>query len=89
MDMLQDKRVLEIGPGGNAGVALKFLLAGAKQVVCLDKFYSKMELLLIPRNCSTFMEPRWRKPESYSSRSLFTSLFRNYPGGHFTFQIYA
>ncbi len=41
INMLQDKRVLEIGPGDNSGVALKFLLAGAKQVVCLDKFFSK------------------------------------------------
>jgi SAM-dependent methyltransferase len=41
--MLQDKRILEIGPGDNSGVAIKFLLAGAKQVVCLDKFFSKQD----------------------------------------------
>ncbi len=41
--MLNYKRVLEIGPGDNSGVALKFLLAGAKQVVCLDKFFSKQD----------------------------------------------
>lgn len=35
------KRVLEVGPGDNFGVALKFLIAGAAQVVCLDKFYSE------------------------------------------------
>jgi glycosyltransferase involved in cell wall biosynthesis/SAM-dependent methyltransferase len=40
---LQDKRVLEIGPGDNFGVAIKFLLAGAKQVVCLDKFFSRQD----------------------------------------------
>jgi len=39
-DMLPDKRILEIGPGDNVGVAIKFLVAGVKQVVCLDKFYS-------------------------------------------------
>lgn len=38
---LQDKNVLEVGPGDNLGVALKFLAAGAKQVVCIDKFFSK------------------------------------------------
>lgn len=41
IDMLRGKRILEIGPGDNVGVALKFLLAGAKRVVCLDKFFSK------------------------------------------------
>ena len=41
--MLEEKSVLEIGPGDNFGVALKFLIAGARQVVCLDKFYSKRD----------------------------------------------
>jgi len=39
--MLRNKRVLEIGPGDNFGVALKFLVAGAQKVVCLDKFFSQ------------------------------------------------
>lgn len=39
-DSLAGKRILEIGPGDNFGVALKFLSAGAARVVCLDKFYS-------------------------------------------------
>lgn len=43
LDSLKDKRVLELGPGDNFGVALKFLIAGAKQVVCLDRFYSKRD----------------------------------------------
>ncbi len=42
-EMLRDKRILEIGPGDNVGVALKFLAAGARQVVCLDKFFSKYD----------------------------------------------
>lgn len=37
------KRILEIGPGDNFGVALLFLAAGASQVVCLDKFYSERD----------------------------------------------
>ncbi len=37
---LEGKRILEIGFGDNLGVALKFLAAGAKQVVGIDKFYS-------------------------------------------------
>ena len=37
---LAGKRVLELGFGDNLGVALKFLSAGAEQVVCIDKFYS-------------------------------------------------
>lgn len=36
---LQGKRVLEIGPGDNYGVALKFLIAGASKVVCFDKYF--------------------------------------------------
>ncbi len=34
------KKILEIGPGDNLGVGLCFLLKGAKQVVCLDRFFS-------------------------------------------------
>ena len=40
-EALRDKRILEVGPGDNFGVALKFLAAGAAKVVCLDKFYSE------------------------------------------------
>jgi SAM-dependent methyltransferase len=39
-ETLGGRRILEIGPGDNFGVALKFLAAGAARVVCLDKFYS-------------------------------------------------
>ena len=42
-EMIRNKRILEIGPGSNMGVALKFLAAGAKQVTCVDKFYSKSD----------------------------------------------
>jgi len=40
-EALKGKRILEVGPGDNFGVALKFLAAGAAKVVCLDKFYSE------------------------------------------------
>ena len=40
-DDLKGRRILELGPGDNLGVALKFLAAGAASVVCLDRFYSK------------------------------------------------
>ena len=40
---LNAKRILELGPGDNLGVALKFLAAGAGSVVCLDRFYSKRD----------------------------------------------
>ena len=36
---LEGKRVLEVGPGDNLGVALKFLAAGAAQVVSIDRFF--------------------------------------------------
>ena len=54
-DMLREKRILEIGPGDNMGVALRFLLAGAKQVVCLDKFYSKRDT---EQHCKIYREMR-------------------------------
>lgn len=38
---IQGQRILEVGPGDNLGVALKFLVAGAEQVTCLDRFYAK------------------------------------------------
>jgi hypothetical protein len=37
------KRILEVGPGDNFGVALRFLVAGARLVVCLDRFYSERD----------------------------------------------
>jgi SAM-dependent methyltransferase len=37
---LEGKRVLEVGPGDNLGVALKFLAAGVAQVVSIDRFFS-------------------------------------------------
>ena len=38
---VEGKQILEIGPGDNLGVALKFLAAGAAQVVSIDKFLSR------------------------------------------------
>jgi SAM-dependent methyltransferase len=40
-EALHGKRILEVGPGDSFGVAVKFLVAGAAKVVCLDKFYSE------------------------------------------------
>jgi SAM-dependent methyltransferase len=40
---LVGKRILELGPGDNLGVALRFFAAGAGQVVCLDKLYSRRD----------------------------------------------
>jgi SAM-dependent methyltransferase len=42
-ETLANKTVLEIGPGDNVGVALRFLAAGAKRVVCIDKFVHYQE----------------------------------------------
>src|SRR5829696_3640052 len=40
-EAFRGSRILEVGPGDNFGVALKFLAGGAAKVVCLDKFYSE------------------------------------------------
>lgn len=44
MEQLRGMKIFELGFGDNVGVALKFIAAGAEQVVCLDKFYSKRNL---------------------------------------------
>lgn len=40
---IKGKKILEIGPGDNFGVALLFLAYGAKKVVLLDKYYAKRD----------------------------------------------
>jgi SAM-dependent methyltransferase len=67
--MLREKRVLEIGPGDNFGVALKFLVAGAKQVVCLDKFYSKRNT---GQQFKIYREMRTHLPDG--ERNIYDSL---------------
>jgi hypothetical protein len=42
-DWLQGKRILEIGPGDNLGVALLLAASGAAQVVCLDRFETRSD----------------------------------------------
>jgi len=43
-EALRGRRILEVGPGDNFGVALKFLASGATKVVSLDKFYSERNI---------------------------------------------
>jgi SAM-dependent methyltransferase len=43
-EALRGSRILEVGPGDNFGVALKFLASGATKVVSLDKFYSERNI---------------------------------------------
>lgn len=40
---VRGKRILELGPGDNLGLALRFVAAGATQVVTLDKFELKRD----------------------------------------------
>lgn len=42
-DWLKGKRILEIGPGDNLGVALLLAASGAGQVVCLDRFETRSD----------------------------------------------
>lgn len=39
-DYLKGKRVLEIGPGDNLGVAMLFVANGAAEITCIDRIYS-------------------------------------------------
>jgi hypothetical protein len=50
---LQGKTVLEVGPGNNVGVALRFVAAGAQRVIALDKF--------VPFQTSTFHQKLYRQ----------------------------
>jgi hypothetical protein len=64
LDHFRGKKILEVGPGDNFGVALKFLAAGAEQVVCLDKFYSKRnedQQLSIYKALREKTEGEWRE----------------------------
>ncbi len=40
---LSGARILELGPGDNFGVALRFLAAGASLITCVDKFASRRD----------------------------------------------
>jgi SAM-dependent methyltransferase len=40
---LEGRRILELGPGDNYGVALRFLARGAERVVCVDRFASRRD----------------------------------------------
>ena len=42
-EALRGKRVLEVGPGDNLGVALMFAAHGASKVVCLDRFVAERD----------------------------------------------
>ena len=44
-EQLRGKKILELGFGDNVGVALLFLAAGAMRVVCVDKFYSRRDVV--------------------------------------------
>lgn len=59
---LRDKNVLEIGPGDNLGVALKFLISGANKVVSLDRFFlrqaSKQQSQIYERMRSVLSESK-------------------------------
>jgi SAM-dependent methyltransferase len=45
-DSVSGSRILEVGPGVNSAVALQFIAAGARQVICVDKF--------VPRSFSAY-----------------------------------
>jgi len=64
LEDLAGRRVLEIGPGDNLGVALRLLAAGCSQVVCLDKFFAQrdeLKQLAIYRALRDSLTPRERE----------------------------
>lgn len=65
-EAFRGKRVLEVGPGDNFGVALKFVVAGAAKVVSLDKFYSERN-----HEQQTRIYQELRKPLSPEEAAVF------------------
>src|SRR6185369_6960874 len=65
-EALRGKRIFEVGPGDNFGVALKFLAAGAAKVVSLDKFYSERNV-----EQQTHIYQELRKQLSPDERNVF------------------
>jgi len=65
---LRGQRVLEVGPGDNLGVALKFISKGAAEVVCLDRFRTDRDELqqieIYKALLTTFNEEDWRLARS-------------------------
>lgn len=59
-EKLRDKRILELGPGDNVGVALRFVACGAREVICLDKFYSTHD---VGHERNIYLELRKQLPE--------------------------
>jgi len=60
---LVGKRILELGPGDNLGVALRLFAAGAAHVTCLDKLHSRRDSaqqLAIYRALRTGLSPAER-----------------------------
>jgi SAM-dependent methyltransferase len=80
-DQLAGKCVLEIGPGDNLGVALRFLAAGCSQVVCLDKFFAERDevrQLAIYRALRESLTPVER--QRFDQATPLGGLFRPYSG---------
>jgi hypothetical protein len=65
-EAFRGRRILEVGPGDNFGVALKFLVAGATKVVCLDKFYSERN---VDQQIKIYLE--LRKQLSFEQTRIF------------------
>jgi hypothetical protein len=65
-DALVDKKVIELGPGDNLGIALRFLSAGARCVICVDRFFSKRD-----PDCEREIYSALRKKLSKVERSRF------------------
>ena len=40
LEKIKGKKILEVGPGDSFGIGIKFLLDGAQEVICFDKFYA-------------------------------------------------
>src|SRR2546421_10908104 len=55
-------QVLEIGPGGNVGVALLFLQAGAERAVCIDVFPWATETRELDRELVGDPQALYRRP---------------------------
>jgi SAM-dependent methyltransferase len=68
---LKGSTVLEIGPGDNFGVAMNFLIYGARKVVALDKFFSYRDPI---QQCRIYKQ--LRNVLTYPQSKIFDSILQ-------------
>ncbi len=70
---IEGKRILEIGPGDNFGVAVKFIAQGAQKVVCLDRYECEKDLQQQSRIYEALLRTLGEKERHQALEAVFLS----------------